>query len=129
MRTERVLLVEDNEANLELAAFLLEEAGFDVQVARDATQARQALVAVRPAVVLLDISLGATDGLAALAQWRAAGLLTGVPVLAFTAHAMRGDRERFLAAGCDGYIAKPIEVARFVSEVRRHARARFEERP
>lgn len=132
MRTERVLLVEDNEANLELASFLLEEAGFDLQVARNATQAAQALQASRPALLLLDISLGATDGLAALSQWRAEGLLEGVRVLAFTAHAMRGDRERFLAAGCDGYIPKPIDVRHFVADVRRHVRAARgggEERP
>jgi CheY-like chemotaxis protein len=121
--SERVLLVEDNEANLELATFLLEEAGFDVQVARDAAQAARALLTARPLVLLLDISLGASDGLSALSTWRADGLLEGVRVLAFTAHAMRGDRERFLAAGCDGYIPKPIDVGRFVTEVRRQARA------
>lgn len=116
----RLLVVEDNEVNLELAAFLLEEAGFEVQAARDVDEARRALAGQAPDLVLMDMSLGGADGLELVAELRADPRLRGLPVLALTAHAMRGDRERFLAAGCDGYIPKPIDVKSFVSQVARH---------
>ncbi len=120
----RVLLVEDNEVNLELAVFLLEEAGFAVDCARDLPEARQALRGPAPDLVLMDMNLKGADGLELLAELRAVPRLRAVPVLALTAHAMRGDRERFMAAGCDGYIAKPIDVKSFVQEVARHLRRR-----
>lgn len=118
----RVLLVEDNEVNLELAAFLLEEAGFVVDCARDLPEARRALRGPSPDLVLMDMNLKGADGLELVAELRADPRLRALPVLALTAHAMRGDRERFLAAGCDGYIAKPIDVKSFVPEVARHIR-------
>ena len=118
----RVLLVEDNEVNLELAAFLLEEAGFAVDCARDLPEARRALQGPPPDLVLMDMNLKGADGLELVAELREDPRLRALPVLALTAHAMRGDRERFLAAGCDGYIAKPIDVKSFVPEVVRHLR-------
>ena len=120
----RVLLVEDNEVNLELAVFLLEEAGFVVECARDLPEARRALQGPAPDLVLMDMNLKGADGLELVAELRADPRLRGLPVLALTAHAMRGDRERFLAAGCDGYLAKPIDVKSFVPEVARHLRRR-----
>ncbi len=122
----RVLVVEDDEVNLELAAFLLEEAGFEVRAARDLDEARRALQAEAPDVLLMDMSLNGADGLELVAELRADPGLRRLPVLALTAHAMRGDRERFLAAGCDGYIAKPIDVKTFVHEVARHLAGRRE---
>jgi len=115
-----VLVVEDDEVNLELVAFLLEEAGFEVRAARDLDEARRALQAEAPDVLLMDMSLNGADGLELVAELRADPGLRRLPVLALTAHAMCGDRERFLAAGCDGYIAKPIDVKTFVHEVARH---------
>lgn len=120
----RVLVVEDDEVNLELAVFLLEEAGFEVRAARDLDEARRALQAEAPDVLLMDMSLRGADGLELVAELRADPRLGRLPVLALTAHAMRGDRERFLAAGCDGYIAKPIDVKTFVHEVARHLAGR-----
>ena len=120
----RVLLVEDNEVNLELAVFLLEEAGFVVECARDLPEARRALQGPAPDLVLMDMNLKGADGLELVAELRADPRLRALPVLALTAHAMRGDRERFLAAGCDGYLAKPIDVKSFVPEVARHLRRR-----
>lgn len=116
----RVLLVEDNEQNLELAQFLLEEAGFVVDCARNAFEARSALQREVPALVLMDIDLPGIDGLDLVSELRRRPAWRALPVIALTAHAMRGDRERFLAGGCSGYISKPIAVGTFVSEVRRY---------
>jgi len=115
-----ILLIEDNEQNLELAQFLLEEAGHRVHAARDANEARRALANDRPAIILMDMDLPGTDGLTLLAELRAREELRGVPVIAVTAHAMRGDRDRFLQSGCNGYIPKPIQVKQFVAEVERY---------
>jgi two-component system cell cycle response regulator DivK len=115
----RVLLVEDNEQNLELAQFLLEEAGMAVDLARNAFEARMALSRHPPAVVLMDIDLPGIDGLDLVSEIRRRPAWKSLPVIALTAHAMRGDRERFLAGGCNGYISKPIQVASFVADVRR----------
>lgn len=114
----RILLVEDNEQNMELASFLLEEAGFEVVPAAGVDEARRALAERPPDLILMDMDLGGADGLSLVAELRRQG--PRLPILALTAHAMRGDRERFLAGGCDGYIAKPIDTRSFASEVRRH---------
>jgi two-component system cell cycle response regulator DivK len=118
----RVLLVEDNEQSAELACYLLEEAGLLVELARDAVEARAAWARLRPSVVLMDMDLPGTDGLTLLGELRRDPRLSDLPVVALTAHAMRGDRERFLESGCAGYIAKPIQVATFAAEVERYLR-------
>lgn len=112
-----ILVVEDNEQNLELVEFLLEEAGMTVWAARDATEARARLADGQPDLVLMDMQLPGTDGLTLVEEIRRTPTTARLPILALTAHAMRGDRERFIAGGCDGYIAKPINVASFVTEV------------
>jgi two-component system cell cycle response regulator DivK len=117
---QRVLLVEDNEQNLELAQFLLEEAGLTVEAARNAFEARQAMTREEPALVLMDIDLPGIDGLDLVSEIRRKPQWRRLPVVALTAHAMRGDRERFLAGGCNGYISKPIQVSSFVADVRRY---------
>lgn len=118
LEADTILVVEDNEQNLELVEFLLEEAGLRVRKARDAEEARAQLAAGRPDLVLMDMQLPGTDGLTLVEELRRDPVLARLPILALTAHAMRGDRERFIAGGCDGYIAKPINVASFVDEVR-----------
>ena len=115
-----LLLIEDNEQNLELAQFLLEEAGFTVDCARNAFEARTALSREVPALVLMDIDLPGIDGLDLVSELRRKPAWKGLPVIALTAHAMRGDRERFLAGGCSGYMSKPIQVGSFVNDVRRY---------
>lgn len=116
-----ILVVEDNQQNLELVEFLLQEAGFRVRTAHDAVEMRRELEAGGlPALVLMDIQLPGIDGLKLVAEIRERPEADEVPVVALTAHAMRGDRERFLAAGCDGYISKPIDVETFADEVRRY---------
>ena len=119
MPSDVILVVEDNEQNMELASFLLEEAGYDVLRARDGAEARERLRDGQPALVLMDINLAGEDGLDLVAEIRAARG-PSVPIVALTAHAMRGDRERFLAGGCDGYISKPISTRTFVEDVERY---------
>jgi two-component system cell cycle response regulator DivK len=112
-----VLVVEDNEQNMELATFLLEEAGFEVRQAVNAAAARELLTRGLPDLFLMDMNLGDADGLSLVAELRQRAGIEQIPILALTAHAMRGDRERFLEGGCDGYIAKPIDVKTFVPSV------------
>ncbi len=113
-----ILVVEDNEQNLELVLYLLEESELPVTVARTAEEARAAWRTEVPRLVLLDMHLPGIDGMSLVRELREDPRTATLPVVAVTAHAMRGDRERFLAAGCTGYIAKPIQPATFVDEVR-----------
>ncbi|KAA0252303.1 response regulator [Acidobacteria bacterium ACD] len=122
----RVLVVEDNEQNMELVEFLLEEAGASVEKAVDADSLRSRLPAPPPDLVLMDMNLPGADGLSLVAEVRDRAAWAAVPVVALTALAMRGDRERILAAGCQGYVAKPIDVATFVSDVARFVGPRGE---
>lgn len=113
----RVLIVDDNELNVELASFVLEQAGFSVDVAPDAAAMRGCIASARPDVILMDIQLPGVDGLELTRQLRADPVTRDIAIAAFTAFAMKGDEARMLAAGCDGYIAKPIDVARFAQQV------------
>ena len=117
MSERDVLIVEDNRQNLELVQFLLEEVGMSVRAAADARQARAELERALPDLVLMDMQLPGTDGLELVAELRSDPRVRALPIVALTAHALRGDRERFLAGGCDGYIAKPIDVSTFTSQV------------
>jgi CheY-like chemotaxis protein len=112
-----VLVVEDNRQNLELVEFLLEEAGMEVRSAGDVAAARAEIEREPPDLVLLDMGLPGVAGLELVGELRRDPRFRGLPIVALTAHALRGDRERFLAGGCDGYIPKPIDVATFATEV------------
>lgn len=112
-----IWVIEDNDQNFELVEFLLDEAGYRVRRARDAGELGDLLSTEAAALVLLDMNLPSGSGLDLLANLRASQPTHRVPVVALTAHAMRGDRERFLAAGCDGYISKPIESGPFLEAV------------
>ncbi|MEJ2367543.1 MAG: response regulator [Acidobacteriota bacterium] len=115
-----ILLVEDNPQNLELAEFLLEEAGWRVRTAKNARQAREAIQDHMPDLILMDIYLPGCSGLDLVREIRLMPGGSELSIVALTAHAMRGDRERFLKGGCTGYIAKPIDVKLFVSSIRRY---------
>ncbi len=117
MGNKEILVVEDNPQNLELVEFLLEEAGYAVRSARDAGELRGEIERGLPALILMDIQLPGIDGLTLVKEIRQRPDADGVPIVALTAHAMRGDRARFLAEGCDGYISKPINIATFAGEV------------
>jgi two-component system, cell cycle response regulator DivK len=115
-----ILVVEDNAANLELAAFLLESAGHTVISATDAEAGLTLARSERPALILMDIQLPGMDGLEATGLLKADEATRGIPVIALTALAMKGDEERIRAAGCDGYIAKPLAYKEFLATVSSH---------
>src|SRR3954466_825693 len=112
-----ILVVEDNAANLELAAFLLESAGHTVISATDAEAGLTLARSERPALILMDIQLPGMDGLEATGLLKADEATRGIPVIALTALAMKGDEERIRAAGCDGYIAKPMRYQEFLATI------------
>lgn len=112
-----IWVIEDNDQNFELVDFLLGEAGYVVARGRDASDLAPLLAGAPADLVLLDMNLPSGSGLELLKRLRADERSRAVPVVALTAHAMRGDRERFLAAGCDGYISKPIESSQFLAAV------------
>ncbi|MFS8085493.1 MAG: response regulator, partial [Acidobacteriota bacterium] len=115
--TTKVLVVEDNEQNLYLVTFLLEKSGFEVIAARTGPEGVAAAEAGRPALILLDIQLPGMDGYAVARALRAIPALARVPIVAVSSYAMGGDRERGLAAGCNGYIAKPIDPGNFIAQL------------
>ena len=117
MNRPLIWVVEDNDQNFELVDYLLGEAGYAVARARDADELALLVTGELPALVLLDMNLPSGSGLEVLTRLRTEPRTLRVPVVALTAHAMRGDRERFLAAGCDGYISKPIESRQFLEAV------------
>lgn len=114
----RILIVEDNEANQLLARAVLEMEGFDVEIAGSAPEARDAISGRAPDLILMDIQLPGEDGLSVTRTLKSDPATTSIPVVALTAHAMLGDREQALEAGCAGYISKPIDTRTFGLEVR-----------
>lgn len=121
-----LLLIEDSEKNRYLATFLLEEHGYKVFHAPDGPRGIALALELRPEVIVLDIQLPGMDGLAVARALRQLDSMRGVPIIAVTSFAMVGDREKALAAGCDGYIEKPIDPATFAEEI---ARFRAPKRP
>ena len=115
--SETVLVVEDNERGLKLVCTLLELRGYPVLQARTARDGVDQATRHRPGLVLMDIQLPDMPGTAALALLRANPVTRDIPVIALTALAMKGDRERLLADGFDGYLAKPIDVRTFVDSL------------
>jgi CheY-like chemotaxis protein len=112
-----VLVIEDNDRNRYLVTFLLERKGYTVVSASDGRQALDLVRTIAPAIILLDIQLPAMDGYAVARALRAEPRLTTIPIVAVTSYAMCGDREKALAAGCNGYMEKPIDPVSFVSEI------------
>ena len=115
--TQLVLIVEDNDRNLKLARDVLDHVGYATLEARNGEEAVELARTHRPDLVLMDIQLPGMDGVEALARLRADPATAAIPVVALTAFAMKDDRERFLAAGFDGYLEKPINVREFPSQV------------
>lgn len=122
MAGERILVVDDNQLNIDLARFVLEADGFIVDEALDVDEAWARLRAARPALVLVDIQLPGTDGLTLVRAVKVTPGLDDIPFIAFTAYAMAGDEQRFRTAGCDGYLTKPIDVGSFAASVRLYLR-------
>jgi two-component system cell cycle response regulator DivK len=116
----QILVVEDNEKNMKLFRDVLVAAGYRTLEATTGGDALALAAEHTPDLVLMDIQLPDIDGVEALGRLRADGRTASVPVLALTAQAMEGDRERFLAAGFDGYLSKPVDLAEFVATVKRY---------
>lgn len=115
----KILLVEDNEMNRDMLSRRLMRQGFEVSVAVDGQAGVDAARASRPDIVLMDMSLPVLDGWEATRQLKASPETRGIPVIALTAHAMAGDRQQALDAGCDDYDTKPIELPRLLEKMRR----------
>lgn len=117
---ESVLVIEDNEQNLYLVKFILEKNGYQVHAAMDGQTGIDMAHQLKPGLILLDIQLPVMDGYAVARNLRSNPQLSGIPIVAVTSHAMVGDREKAMAAGCNGYIEKPINPDTFMSEVELH---------
>jgi CheY-like chemotaxis protein len=113
----KILLVEDNEDNRDMLSRRLLRRGYEVAVAMDGEEAVEKAGAERPDAILMDISLPVIDGLEATRRIKGTAETRCIPVIALTAHAMSGDRERALAAGCDDYDSKPIDLPRLLSKI------------
>ncbi len=113
----RILLVEDNEMNRDMLARRLERKGFEVAVARDGREGIDMALAGPFDLILMDMSLPVVDGWEATRQIKADPKARAVPVIALTAHAMAGDREKALEAGCDDYDSKPVEFLRLLEKI------------
>jgi CheY-like chemotaxis protein len=113
----KILLVEDNEMNRDMLSRRLARRGFDVVIAADGEQAVAMAHSEAPALILMDISLPIFDGWEATRRIKAAPDTKAIPIIALTAHAMAGDREKSLEAGCDDYDTKPIELPRLLEKI------------
>ncbi len=119
MNIHKILIIEDNLLNLELATDLLEAGGFIVNSARTAEEGLRMARELSPDLVLMDIGLPGMDGLCATKELKANPATRHLKVVGLTAHAMKGDEETALQAGCDGYLTKPIDTRIFTQTIRR----------
>jgi two-component system cell cycle response regulator DivK len=124
MTGERILVVEDNELNMKLFLDVLAAGGYRTLEATSGGEAVELATEHAPDLVLMDIQLPDLDGVQALGRLRANERTAAIPVLALTAQAMDGDRERFLAAGFNGYLSKPVNVRELIGTVRLHCDGR-----
>jgi CheY-like chemotaxis protein len=121
----RVLLVEDNEMNRDMLSRRLIRRGFEVSLATDGQQGVEMAVRETPDIILMDMSLPVLDGWAATRQIKSDQATHNIPLIALTAHAMAGDRDRAMQAGCDDYDTKPIEFGRLMEKIDRLLTARL----
>jgi two-component system, cell cycle response regulator DivK len=122
---EQILIVEDNEKNMKLFRDVLVATGYRTLEATTGIEAIDVASEHTPDLVLMDIQLPGLDGVQALHRLRANARTATIPILALTAQAMQGDRERFLAAGFDGYVSKPVNVRELIETVRQHCDGRI----
>ena len=120
MAHEPILIVDDNAANLKLARVLLSVDGYDIRTAASAEEALTVLERFKPRLILMDLQLPGIDGLELTRRLKADPRRQNIIVLALTAYAMKGDDQKAFAAGCDGYITKPIDPDDFSALVKRH---------
>ena len=113
----KILLVEDNEMNRDMLSRRLERKGYEVAIAVDGGEGLAKARSEAPVLILMDMSLPVVDGWEATRQLKADPATSGIPIIGLTAHAMAGDREKCLAAGCDDYDTKPVELARLLEKM------------
>lgn len=113
----KILLVEDNEMNLDMLSRRLERKGFDVVIAMDGSKGVELANEEMPDLILMDMSLPVMDGWEATRRLKADDKTSAIPIVALTAHAIAGDRERCLAAGCDEYETKPVKFPRLLGKI------------
>jgi two-component system, cell cycle response regulator DivK len=113
----KILLVEDNEMNRDMLSRRLQRRGYEIVMAVDGAQGVEMAKAEMPDLILMDMSLPVLDGWEATRQIKADGGTSAIPVIALTAHAMAGDREKAMEAGCDDYDTKPIELPRLLEKI------------
>jgi two-component system cell cycle response regulator DivK len=113
----RILLVEDNEMNRDMLSRRLKRKGYEVDIAVDGAQALEAVTASKPELILMDLSLPVMDGWEATRRLKADPATASIPVIALTAHAMSGDREKAVEAGCDDYDTKPVNLKRLLEKM------------
>ena len=113
----RILLVEDNAANLELARYLLAAAGHEILLATNGAQGLDVARAERPDLIVSDLQMPVMDGYAMIAELKRDPACSGIPVIALTAFSMPGDESRVMQAGFDGYLSKPIEPEQFTAQI------------
>ena len=123
----KILLVEDNEMNRDMLSRRLERRGYEVVIAVDGQQGVELAKSARPDLILMDMSLPVIDGWEATRRLKALADMKATPIIALTAHAMSGDREKALEAGCDDYDTKPIELPRLLAKIDTLLRPRLTE--
>jgi two-component system cell cycle response regulator DivK len=114
---QKILLVEDNEMNRDMLSRRLIRNGYEVVIAMDGQQGVDMALSERPNIILMDMSLPVIDGWEATRRIKADAATRGIPVIGLTAHAMAGDREKALEAGCEDYDTKPIELPRLLGKI------------
>jgi len=117
MDSDTILIVDDNAINLRLFAEILEHAGYSVVTAADADQAQRVIHRTTPDLILMDIGLPGMDGLALTRKLKAEETTCRIPIVALTAFAMKGDDQKAFAAGCEGYIPKPVDTRKLPGQV------------
>src|ERR1035438_175892 len=129
MAHELILIIDDHPANVKLARLLLVNAGYDVRTAGDSSEALETLRSFSPRLILMDIQLPGMDGLQLTRRLKDDPTRRNSIIVALTAYAMRGDEERAKAAGCDGYMCKPIDTRTFVNQIRSYLEQKSPEQP
>jgi len=122
----KILIVEDNQDSRELVVKILKNKGYQTVEAVDGEEALEKVITDRPSLILLDISIPKIDGYEVARRLKSQEDFRDIPIVALTAHAMKGDREKFIASGFEGYISKPINIHELPEQVKAYMRGKWE---